>query len=224
MDVQMLPEPLYSLVNGELESGERVRWAGQPEPSGRVGWGALVPILFAIPWTAFSLFWMAAAGGFVPPFGDGKLDASRMVFSLFGIPFVLVGLGMLSSPFWIRRRVRKAAAATVYMVTDRRAVVFDGGYFGDYTMAGLLGGVVARMRKGTSVRSYAPSQIGQIERIQRPDGSGDLLFGEPIYAELADSSQMSGRQLLPQRGGFFSIPEVKHVAELLEQLVDKAKS
>ena len=114
MDVYSLPEPLRQLVTDELASGERVRWAGRPIPRYTFSWVALFPVFFAVPWTLFALFWMAGAAGVLDNGfkGFGQLDTERLIFSLFGIPFVLIGLAMLSSPYWIRRRMGRAAART----------------------------------------------------------------------------------------------------------------
>jgi len=62
-------------------------------------------VLFGIPWTAAALFWMALTSGFEMPnfnFKDG-FD----VFPLFGIPFVFIGLEMLSSPLRMIRKAKK---------------------------------------------------------------------------------------------------------------------
>ena len=52
--------------------------------------------------------------------------AFGVLFPLFGLPFVMVGVGMLSSPFWLRRRAKR----TCYALTDRRAILWEAGWFG----------------------------------------------------------------------------------------------
>ena len=93
-----LADDLASLVEAELAPGERVEWLDQPLPSRRA-WSALPVVLFGIPWTAFSVFWVVAASGFKVP----NFDHGFGFFPLFGLPFVLIGLGMLSSPYWLSR-------------------------------------------------------------------------------------------------------------------------
>ena len=220
MDLYSLPDPLQELATGEIASGERVRWAGQPAPRNTFPWVALGPVLFAIPWTLFALFWMGGASGvldFNQLNGIGQLDTQKLVFSLFGIPFVLIGLAMLSSPFWIRRRMRRAASRTAYIITDRRAIVLDGGYYGDGFLGSLLGGVVRLAGQGIRVSSYGPDKLEPVQRVQREDGSGDMIFGE-----VRSSSEDSGRLQLAT-AGFFSIPDVKEVEDLLKSLAESGK-
>src|SRR5262245_41285862 len=153
-DPSLLPEPVRALVQAELQPGESVRWLDQPIPT-RFALSALPVFLFAIPWTAFSLFWIWGAS-------QAKCDGREAgLFALFGIPFVLVGLGMFASPGWAMRRARR----TVYLVTDRRAVVLSAGF----------GGAV-------SVRSFEPEKLGNLRRDQRADGSGSLVFGQDAVA------------------------------------------
>ena len=212
MDIHALPEPLQNLVNDELTAGERVRWVGQPVP--RVGFplAALVPFLFAIPWTGFALFWMTQASGVLErPLN--QIDSSRLLFALFGVPFVLVGLGLFASPFWMRARARQAAARTVYVITDRRAIVFDGGYYGDGSLPLMLVSMVRPYgRGGTRVTSYTPDQLTKIERMQNADGSGNLVFGETLFlTEYRSIGTM-------HRAGFFSIADVREAENQLRAL------
>ena len=52
-------DPLEQALQRELRSGERVLWRGRRLP--RVAWEGLFIWVFAIPWTAFSLFWTVTA-------------------------------------------------------------------------------------------------------------------------------------------------------------------
>ena len=99
-----LPYRLTMLVDRELVDGEELIWTGQPRPS-RFAIRSLPIVLFGIPWTAFSLFWICGAAGFKPPDFTGPMD----LFPLFGVPFVLIGIGMLASPLWMVRKARAFA-------------------------------------------------------------------------------------------------------------------
>ncbi len=181
---------LGALVDAELEPGERVIWSGQPIPS-RYARMTLPIVLFGIPWTAFALFWMAGASGFkVPDFSKG-FD----VFPLFGIPFVLIGFGLLSSPFWTGRKARR----TAYVLTDRRAFTLDGHAW-----------------RGFTVRSFAPGRLTDLKRTQYPDGSGNLIFARQYRAD-SDGAQHSTEV------GFFAIHDVKHVESLIRDLVNRSR-
>src|SRR5690242_9223926 len=120
----LLSPELEARVQAELAPGEKLVWLGQPRPR-RSMLAGLPIVLFGIPWTAFAVFWVALAFGIganakrrgaggIPPWLD-------LCFPLFGLPFIGIGLGMLSAPYWIRR----AAAKTCYAVTDRRAIVWE---------------------------------------------------------------------------------------------------
>jgi hypothetical protein len=139
------------------------------------------------------------------------------LFPLFGIVFVVVGLGMLCSPLWMIHKAR----TTAYLVTDRRAIIFQGGW-------------------STHVRSFGPSALGQLERREKGDGSGDIILAkEAHYTEghytagyysgtpgrgghYVPGSWMPGRWSTKEIG-FFGIPQVKHVEQLLRELAARRK-
>jgi len=182
-DLWSLPPRLRMLVENELQEGEKVVWLGQPIPR-RFALGAIPIVLFGIPWTGFALFWMAGAAGFkIPDFKHG-FD----LFPLFGIPFVLIGFGMLSAPFWMMRAARR----TVYVITDRRAIILAGGFH-------------------TTVRSFDLARLGDLRRRQRPDGSGDLIFERSLTYD-SDGDRRS------KDIGFLAIADVKGVEDLLRRL------
>lgn len=116
--------PLQSELERELAPGERVVWSGQPLP-GRYNRGSWALVLFGIPWTGFAVFWttMAFVGTQSMKGDDPMSNGFRWFFPLFGVPFILIGLGMLSSPWWGRRK----AAGVLYAITDRRALIFEPG-------------------------------------------------------------------------------------------------
>ncbi len=182
-----------TLIRGELSGDERLIWQGQPIPS-RMMFTAFAIYLFAIPWTAFSLFWEAMALSIF--FGDpakapqGPEKAVGIIFPLFGLPFVLIGFGMLLSPFW----VYKKAKTTVYAITDRRAIVIDGG-------------------RSRAVTSYPFEKWeGEITRKERTDGSGSLFFSTTY-------SRDSDGDVRVKKKGFDGIFQVRDVeAKLLRAL------
>jgi len=72
----------------------------------------------------------------------------------YGIPFVLIGFGMLSAPFWMRRSAKR----TIYTITDLRAIIVQGTF------------------SAHTVTSYYPADILHLSRKQRANGTGDLCF------------------------------------------------
>lgn len=105
-----------------LDQDERLLWQGRPIPS-RFFRKGFALYFFAIPWMAFALFWESMALGMTWSGGDQPHDvpfAASIVFPLFGLPFIAVGLWLLAQPFVLRRR----AAHTLYAVTTKRALIF----------------------------------------------------------------------------------------------------
>jgi hypothetical protein len=158
VDVSLLPSEVREAVLRELGPDEQLRWFGQPRSLGFL-LGSIPAVLFGIPWTGFALFWTYGAAGFkIPDFSDPD---PMMFFPLFGLPFILIGIGMLSSPLWALRR----ASRTAYFVTNKRAVIIDGG-------------------SRRTIQSILPGGFGDIVRRERSSGRGDILFGGPAQADL----------------------------------------
>ncbi|MDZ4818881.1 MAG: hypothetical protein SGJ20_07910 [Planctomycetota bacterium] len=185
-DLALLPFQLQTLVEGEIDQGEKILWVQQPIAS-RMARNAWPIVLFGIPWTAFALFWTGGAlfmGG-NPGLGEG-------LFALFGLPFILIGAGMLSSPYWMARKAR----GSVYVLTDHRAILFDAG-----------------IRGAVTICSFEPVKLNDLRRTQYPDGSGDLIFKQDVRY-----NNDGERKHSPV--GFIAVPDVKRVEELVRALVD----
>ena len=189
--IREFPFQIRQAIDSELEPDEVVRWADQPKPW-RFARKTLPIVLFAIPWTAFAVFWICGAAGFkVPDFSKGW-----GLFPLFGLPFVLVGLGMFCSPLWMIRKAKR----TVYIITNKRAIICEGGW-------------------GMSIKSFGPEQLTKIIRKQMPDDSGDLIFDYGIWID------PTGRMSRKPTGfsgineiGFLGINNVRDVERMLKDL------
>ena len=180
---------LEDKIKHEMEPGERILWIEQPIPRyfNAMSIGAF---LFAIPWTAFAIFWICGAAGFkFPDFRQGGFN----LFPLFGVPFVLIGLGMLSAPLWVYRKAFK----TVYVLTDRRAITLDAGWM-------------------TTIRSYSPNQLQNIHRKERRDGTGDVILSQRIW-----SGSEGGQSSMDL--GFLNIQNPRMVEQLLRKLAEQAR-
>jgi hypothetical protein len=115
----VLPTP--QIINNEVGSGEKLLWWGQPESMRQV-FASFSIWLFAIPWTAFACFWvvMACQGVTNSKHSTGLI---AWAFPLFGLPFILIGLAMLSAPLFAWLKLR----STYYLLTDKRLVVLTDG-------------------------------------------------------------------------------------------------
>jgi hypothetical protein len=182
--VQRIPRKLEDKVNRELESGERIQWIEQPIPKYFTAISTAA-FLFGIPWTAFAIFWIAGASGFkIPDFSKGGFS----FFPLFGVPFFLIGLGMLSTPLWFYLKALK----TVYVVTDRRAITFD---------AGLT----------TTIRSYTPDRLKDVYRREKRDKTGDVILEQHVRSGFEGEQQTLNL-------GFKNIRDPKTVEGMLKKL------
>ena len=190
-----LPPDVRSRVQSELDSGERLLWAAQPDPK-RFARGSLAIVLFGLPWTAFALFWIFMASGGLWGLFDGGMDVPSdqmpfqlfsICFPLFGLPFVLIGLGMLSAPYWAKRK----ALRTAYAVTDRRVILLEAGFWNSVT-----------------TRTYMPAQLQRMTRTERPDGSGNLILEDYTWRD-SDGDRRHGQH------GLMAIDRVRDVEELI---------
>ena len=131
----------------QIDAGERLLWSGAPAP-GAAALRAAPAILVGIPFGAFACFWIWSAYSMTA--GASGAPGPWRFFPLFGIPFVVVGLGVMLAPLW----AWIAAGKTVYALTEKRALIIVGG----------------------SVQTYGPADMTRISRIERPDGTGSVYF------------------------------------------------
>jgi hypothetical protein len=195
-DDELLPSPLQEALSRAVPADEPIRWTGRPGP--RVGdWRDWFFVIFGIEWTALTALFTAGAiaivinGGMR---GDNPLW-SPVCFPLFGVPFVLFGIWMITAPARARRRLRD----TVYAVTDRRAVVIECGYW------------------GTTVRSFGPEQLAGSSFIERPGSRGDLILSETAHVDSDGVRHVT-------QVGFLNISDARRVEELIRYLAADAKA
>ena len=103
------------IAMSQLDAGERLLWSDSPDP-GTMAVGALPVSLFGIPFGGFACFWVWGAWHQVAR--GPNASGPWLLFPLFGLPLVLVGLGLLTTPFW----VWLAAQKTVYAITGVRGI------------------------------------------------------------------------------------------------------
>ncbi|MEM6277390.1 MAG: aspartate carbamoyltransferase catalytic subunit [Pseudomonadota bacterium] len=91
-----------------LDPGERIIWQGRPDPGFGLTTESYLMIPFGAVFTVFALFWMAMA------------SMGSFIFSLFGLPFVAVGAGML---FWGVYGPTLTRRHTWYTLTNKRGFI-----------------------------------------------------------------------------------------------------
>lgn len=174
---------LSPILQRQLTSDEIPLWSGQPIASRRalVGlWGTFFGIFF----TGFALFFIvssAIAIGTASSFLHMEPSSSFLDFksfvtstpqslqntksflnpiSLFGLLFVIIGIWIMLLPLWNFIKARN----TYYAITNKRIITLEGGIFG-----------------GFRSRSFRPSQMANIEKYERLNGSGSLYFASEFY-------------------------------------------
>lgn len=181
--LSVLPQHLRQRLQRELKPGETLVWAGQPVPelmqkSGYKAW------IFFLPWLAISLVVMLGALDFKR---NGLRELATFGF-LFCVPFVLIGLAGMYTPFWMRRR----ALSTIYAITTMRALTIDGA-------------------KSVSVTSFEAASIQNTEKTVHEDGSGDLVLRLEVYRD-SDGDEQTRRE------GFYGLDDVVKVERLIDKL------
>jgi hypothetical protein len=162
-----------------MQPDETILWTGHPDPSRWLSSNDLILVPFSLLWGGFAIFWFV---------GASSVDA---VFSLFGVPFVLIGQYFIWGRFFYKRWDR---GRMLYGLTNQRALILH----------------------GSSMQSMFVQQLSSVNQSMRADGSGTLDFGglAPGYAFWANSGMdffMRGRTSF----AFYDIPDVAQVYRLV---------
>ncbi|MCW1381459.1 hypothetical protein OLX02_01350 [Novosphingobium sp. KCTC 2891] len=180
---------LTEILRRELLPGERLLWQARPDPA-RLR-KVFAVWLFAVPWTAFALFW---EGMTLLPWlaetrtPDGIRWTFGLLFPLFGLPFVAVGAGLLAVPVIALRK----ATRTIFGLTDRRILRLTAG----------------RQREAKSVMI---DQMGPVDVRAGADGWGTLRIETGSHVD-TDGDRVTERF---EVGG---VPDVSRLEGLLLEL------
>ncbi len=145
-------QPAQTVIAPYLDPGERLLWSGQPLGGVRFRAQDAILIPFSLVWGGFAVFWETMALTMVR--GHAPFPIS-LVFPLFGLPFVAVGLYMIFGRFFVDARTR---ARTFYGVTNERVII--------------LSGLFSRQVKSLQLRTLSDVSLNE-----RSDGSGTISFG-----------------------------------------------
>lgn len=187
---QRLTPALQKRLQSELAAGERLLYAACPD------WRTealrhSISFVFGLGWMAICgpmalLVWAEAAGLVVPGFKTGGMgQGMALFFSIFMLPFLLVGLVMLATPVF----AALSAKRSVHAITDARLLTVDAS------------------RRGPE-QSIKLAAVNFVRRVDGRDGFGTLTFGYGVEAD----SDGDPRPLTVTWAG---VPQVRRAEELL---------
>lgn len=140
------------IIQQELDSSERLLWAGRPKQGVIFRGYDIFMVPFSLLWGGFAIFWEIMALQ-IP---SDKAGAVSIVFPLFGIPFVLIGLYLIFGRFLYDAKRREK---TFYGLTDQRAIIVSGLF-----------------SKG--VKSLNLKTMSDVSLSERAGGYGTIVFGQ----------------------------------------------
>ena len=149
-----MQQEVDTLIANELEEGERVLWTDRPHPNSK---SSASPVMAYYILTAiFGIIGvMLILIGFIVSLSvSGKSGASILLgLSIPGVTLIFMAIifGIISLVY------RPNLKGTAYAITEQRIITVTKG-------------------RSLIVYSYGKDEIGTLNRIERPDGSGDLIF------------------------------------------------
>ena len=157
---------LSSKLQGELQRGERLLWAGRPR-QGLVLRGVdgfLIP--FSLFWGGFAVFWEFMA----------LTSDAPAIMPIFGAPFVAIGLYLIVGRFFVDAYQR---GRTVYGVTSERVLVLGeagGRKLTSIDLADVSEVMLTTRKDGSGTISFgAQLPFGQVGRGATLPGLGPML-------------------------------------------------
>lgn len=181
-----LDRALKNKINQELDPGEKIQWIDRPAPAFFTPKSTPL-FLFGIPSTIFALFWVFGTSGFkLPDFSRGINGLP--VMTLFGLPFILIGIGMLLSPLWAYFK----STGTIYLITNRRALIIETG--GSLT-----------------IQDYPPEKLQDIYHRETRNGKGDVILSVRTWEGKYGKTQA-------EEIGFLRISNPMEIEQMLAKL------
>jgi hypothetical protein len=185
-----------SQFHSDLLPGESLRWTGQPLRRIIFHTSDWFAVPFSLMWGGFAIFWECSASGQGNSAHHGL--GTDLFFSLWGIPFVLIGQYFIWGRFlftaWKKSR-------TFYAVTKKRVIVLN----------------TVRNRKVTDAFI---SGLSSVSLTTRADGVGTIEFApEPQLTSTWYSNRNRGGPQMDIDLGrlvFFDIPEAKSVYQIIQ--------
>lgn len=179
------------VVEAELGSHEQLLWSGRPRRGLMLRGVDAFLIPFSLMWGGFAIFWETMV----------LMDDAPVFFSLWGIPFVLMGLYLIFGRFFVDARQRER---TFYGVTTERVVIVSGLF-------------------GRRVKSLSLDTLTDLSLTERAHGAGVITFGAIppwFWWHSAGGWPGMGQQAVPK---FELAAEARQVYELIRSAQREAK-
>ena len=143
------------IIQKELGSGERLLWAGMPKQGTIFKGSDIFMVPFSLLWGGFAIFWEYMALT-IAPNAQNAPEGFALIFPLFGIPFVVIGLYMIFGRFIYDSKKR---GKTFYGLTDQRAIIVSGLF-------------------GKNVKSLNLRTLSDVSMSEKANGYGTIIFGQ----------------------------------------------
>ncbi|MGI9500107.1 MAG: hypothetical protein ACR2P3_08715 [Geminicoccaceae bacterium] len=181
------PASPLAIAKTEMVEGEQLIWAETPSAAS-VRRRTLPISLLGGLFLFLTLTWMA------------KAATASFWLLILGLAFLCAAFALLLLPWWWPRITRH----TVYAISDQRLLIIQ-------EWPKRWQGWPRRR-----VTSYGPDDIDVVERRERRDGSGDLIFRREAYRRLRHHHDPQGKRRVGERViGFFGVPDVRRLEEAI---------
>lgn len=185
-----LPRGLAAALERAIEPDEQVLWLARPNVLGFMS-RSFRDVLIGLSFVAFPVVLLFLSVATIRRGGTGEIAPPAWFMLLWGVLFAVIGASLLLSPFsawWLARR-------TLYVVTDRRAILIDAPW---------------RRR----IQSFAGERLLNATRNEDAYGRGDIIL------ERLTVQNSKGRSSI-QETGFFGLDDVKRVDHLMRATVTR---
>ncbi len=159
-------QEIDALIAKELEEGERVLWTDRPNPNNRSSASPIITFYILTAVFGFIGIMLILIGFIISISVHGKSGSDVLLaLSIIGTTFIFLAIVFSIIALVYRPNLK----GTAYAITEQRIITVITG-------------------RSLTVYSYGKNDISVLNRIERPDGSGDLIFA-------------ANRQAMPYYGG-----------------------
>jgi hypothetical protein len=141
-----------AIIQAELDTDEKLLWVGMPKQGLMLQASDTFMIPFSLVWGGFALFWETMALS-IP---SDKAGPVSIIFPLFGLPFVLIGLYIMVGRFFYDAKKR---SKTFYGLTNKRVIILSNLF-------------------GKTLNSLNLKNIDEISIVEKANGSGTIILGK----------------------------------------------